>query len=208
MISSYTQLLARRYQGKLDEDADEFIGYAVDGAQRMQRLIQDLLAYSRVGTRGTPVAPVDLAALVDQVVGDLGAAIAESGASVTHGPLPTVVGDPTQLRQLVQNLLGNALKYRRPGVAPVVRVDAAPEGATWHVTVRDNGIGIAPADAERVFGLFQRLHTQAAYAGTGLGLAVCQKIVERHGGRIWLESGEGAGTTFHVTLPAGGAAPP
>jgi PAS domain S-box-containing protein len=206
MVASYTQLLARRYRGRLDEDADEFIGYAVDGAQRMQQLIQDLLAYSRVGTRGRDPEPVDCAAIVDGTIGDLGAAIAESGATVERGPLPIVNADPTQLRQLFQNLVGNALKYRRPDAAPIVRIDAGREGDGWRFTVRDNGIGIAPEYAERVFVIFQRLHTQAEYSGTGIGLAICKKIVERHGGRIWVESEPGAGSAFHFTLPAGVAA--
>jgi PAS domain S-box-containing protein len=201
MVASYTQLLARRYRGKLDDDADEFIGYAVDGAQRMQRLIQDLLAYSRVGTRGHAFEPVDCAAIVAQVVGDLRAAIAESAATVEPGVLPMVNADPTQLRQLFQNLIGNALKYRRPDVDPVVRITATRAGARWAFAVADNGIGIAPEYAERVFVIFQRLHTQAEYAGTGIGLAICKKIVERHGGRIRVEPTPGGGATFRFTLP-------
>jgi PAS domain S-box-containing protein len=209
MVASYTQLLARRYRGRLDDDADEFIAYAVDGAQRMQQLIQDLLAYSRVGTRGRAFAPVDCAAVVDRAVGDLGGAVAESGAVVTRDDLPSVLADPTQLRQLFQNLIGNALKYR--GAAPPrVHVSAAREaaraGEAWHFAVRDNGIGIAPAYAERIFAVFQRLHTQAEYPGTGIGLAICRKIVERHGGRIWVASTPGAGATFHFTLPVRRAA--
>ncbi|MFN8536507.1 MAG: PAS domain S-box protein [Thermomicrobiales bacterium] len=207
MVASYTQLLARRYRGKLDADADEFIGYAVDGALRMQQLIRDLLEYSRVGTRGRAFAPVDTAAVVDRVLGDLGAALAESGGVVERDELPTVAGDSSQLRQLFQNLIGNALKYRRPGVAPEVRIAAAREGEWWLFRVRDNGIGIAPEHAERVFGLFQRLHTREEYAGTGLGLAICKRIVERHGGRIWVESEPGEGATFRFTLPAAGIDP-
>jgi PAS domain S-box-containing protein len=200
MVASYTQLLARRYRGKLDEDADEFIGYAVNGANRMQQLIRDLLEYSRVGTRGGAFAPVACGEIVEQVLGDLAAAIEETGATVVAGALPTVRGDRSQLRQLFQNLVENALKYRS-AAPPVVSIAASPEGETWHFTVRDNGIGIAPEYAERIFVIFQRLHTQAEYPGTGIGLAVCQRIVERHGGRIWVESAAGEGATFHFTLP-------
>jgi PAS domain S-box-containing protein len=209
MVASYTQLLARRYRGKLDEDADEFIGFAVDGARRMQELINDLLAYSRVGTRALQVEAVDTAGLVDQVVTDLAAAVEESSATVSRDPLPIVRGDPTQLRQLFQNLLANAVKFRgeRP---PEVQVTAERQRGAWVFAVRDNGIGIEPQYLERIFVLFQRLHTRVEYPGTGIGLAICKKIVERHGGRIWVESEPGRGTTFWFTLPAepppGGAA--
>jgi PAS domain S-box-containing protein len=200
MVASYTQLLARRYRGKLDEDADEFIGYAVSGANRMQQLIRDLLEYSRVGTRGGAFELVDCGEIVAQVLGDLAAAIGETDATVVTGALPTVRADRSQLRQLFQNLIGNALKYRSDA-PPVVRIDADRKGDEWHFTVRDNGIGIAPEYAERIFVVFQRLHTQAEYPGTGIGLAICKRIVERHGGRIWVESVAGEGTTFHFTLP-------
>jgi PAS domain S-box-containing protein len=208
MVASYTQLLARRYQGKLDEDADEFIGFAVDGARRMQDLINDLLAYSRVGTRTLQVDAVDTGRLVDGVVADLAGAIEDSGGTVARDPLPIVRGDPTQLRQLFQNLLANAVKFRgeRP---PEVRVTAESRAGSWAFAVRDNGIGIEPQYLERIFVLFQRLHTRVEYPGTGIGLAICKKIVERHGGRIWVESEPGRGTTFWFTLPAeprGGAA--
>jgi PAS domain S-box-containing protein len=202
MVASYTQLLARRYRGKLDADADEFIGYAVDGANRMQRLIRDLLEYSRVGTRGGAFAPTAADEVIDQIVRDLGTAIAESGATLTRGPLPVVNADPSQLRQLFQNLIENAIKYRRPEAAPQIAIVAERDGALWRFAITDNGIGIAPEYAERVFVIFQRLHTQAEYGGTGIGLAICKKIVERHGGRIWIESQPGAGTTFQFTLPA------
>ncbi len=202
MVASYTQLLARRYRGQLDQDADEFIGFAVDGVIRMQDLINDLLAYSRVGTRALQVDTVDTGRLLDQVVGDLAAAIEESSATVSHGPLPTLPGDPTQLKQLFQNLLANAIKFRgeRP---PEVQVTAERQGDAWVFAVRDNGIGIEPEYRERIFVLFQRLHTRAEYPGTGIGLAICKKIVERRGGRIWVESEPGQGTTFRFTLPAG-----
>jgi light-regulated signal transduction histidine kinase (bacteriophytochrome) len=202
MVASYTQLLQRRYRGRLDDDADEFIAYAVDGATRMQQLIQDLLAYSRVGTRGRPFEPVDTAALVDGVLADLGARLAETGGVVERGDLPVVVADPLQLRQVFQNLIDNALKYHGAD-PPRVAIAAERAGAEWRFAVRDNGIGVAPEYVERVFGLFQRLHTQADYPGTGIGLALCQKIVARHGGRIWLESAPGRGATFFFTLPAG-----
>ncbi len=201
MVASYTQLLARRYQGKLDEDADEFIGFAVDGARRMQELINDLLTYSRVGTRAPQLESVDVGQMVDQVVSDLAAAIEESGASVTHDDLPTLQADPTQLRQLFQNLIANAIKFHRPGQAPSVQVFAAREDRAWNFSVTDNGIGIEPQYLDRIFVLFQRLHTRADYPGTGIGLAICKKIVERHGGRIRVESEPGVGTTFQFTLP-------
>jgi PAS domain S-box-containing protein len=201
MVSSFTQLLARRYQGKLGEDADEFIGFAVDGAQRMQELINDLLTYSRVGTRGLELQAVDLTQVVDQVVTDLAAAIAEAQASVTRDTLPTVLGDPIQLRQLFQNLIANGIKFRRPGQPPLVHVSAIQAGGAWQFSVSDNGIGIEPQYQERIFALFQRLHSRAEYPGTGIGLAICKKIVERHGGQIRVDSEPGRGTTCVVRLP-------
>ncbi len=203
MVASYTQLLARRYQGKLDEDADEFIGFAVDGATRMQALINDLLAYSRVGTRGRPFEATKTADIVDRVTADLDVAIKEAGATITRGPLPIVMGDAVQLGQLFQNLISNAIKFReeRP---PVVRINAEREGSAWRFSVQDNGIGIEPEYAERIFVIFQRLHSRAEYPGTGIGLAICKKIVERHGGHIWVESPPGEGTTFHFTIPSRG----
>jgi PAS domain S-box-containing protein len=201
MVSSFTQLLARRYQGKLGEDADEFIGFAVDGAQRMQELINDLLTYSRVGTRGLELQAVDLSQVVDQVVTDLAAATAEAQASVTRDTLPTVLGDPIQLRQLFQNLIANGIKFRRPGQPPLVHVSAIQAGGAWQFSVSDNGIGIEPQYQERIFALFQRLHSRAEYPGTGIGLAICKKIVERHGGQIRVDSEPGRGTTCVVRLP-------
>jgi PAS domain S-box-containing protein len=200
-ISSYLQLLHRRYKGKeLDDNAEEFITFAVDGAKRMQALIQDLLAYSRVGKRDTAFAPTDCGTLAAEVVAALQATIVEKGAVVEHDALPIVLGDASQLRQLLQNLVGNALKFCKE--APVIRISAQPHGEQWQFTVRDNGIGIDPAHAERVFIIFQRLHTREEYEGTGIGLALCRKIVERHGGRIWVESRPGQGAAFHFMLPA------
>jgi PAS domain S-box-containing protein len=205
MVASYTQLLARRYTGKLDEDADEFIGFAVDGARRMQELINDLLTYSRVGTRPLQPEAVDTNQLVDQVVNDLTAAIADSHASVLRNELPMVQGDPTQLRQLFQNLIANGIKFHRPSTEPQVQVSAARENGAWTFSVRDNGIGIEPQYQERIFALFQRLHTRADYPGTGIGLAICKKIVERHGGQIRVDSAPGRGTTFLFSLPVAAA---
>src|SRR5581483_3056470 len=171
----------------LGEDADEFIGYAVDGATRMQALINDLLTYARIGTQARDPEPTDTGAIVDLVISDLSAAIAEASATVTHGPLPTVEADPTQLGQLFQNLISNAVKFRgeRP---PVVEITAERAGEDWRFAVRDNGIGIAPEYLDRIFVIFRRLHGRTEYPGTGIGLAICKKIVERHGGRIWVES--------------------
>ena len=200
MVSSYTQLLARRYKGKLDEDADEFINYAVDGAVRMQRLINDLLMYSRVGTRGREMAPTDTGAVFEAARANLKVAIEESGAEVSSAPLPTVMGDAMQLIQLFQNLVGNAIKFRGEGTLKV-HVGAERREGEWLFSVSDNGIGIEPQYAERIFKIFQRLHTKTEYEGTGIGLAVCKRIVERHGGRIWVESEPGEGSIFYFTLP-------
>ena len=211
MVASYTQLLARRYRGKLDDDADEFISFAVDGVTRMQALINDLLAYSRVGTREVAVETTDVEAVLGRVLSSLGPAIAEAGAGVTHDPLPAVAADAVQIGQLLQNLVGNAIKFRG-AEAPHVHVGAERGAGEWLFSVRDNGIGIAPEYQERIFIIFQRLHSRAEYPGTGIGLAICKKIVERHGGRIWLESEPGAGTRFFFTIPdqptAGGGSRP
>jgi len=205
MVASYTQLLSRRYKGKLGPEADEFIHFAVDGAQRMQILINDLLAYSRVGTRGKPFEPVNMNEIMAVVKANLKVAIEESAAEiVVHGELPTIDGDRTQLVQLMQNLVGNAIKFRRPDQPVRVEVGATRDDAhadAYHFTVKDNGIGIDPEHHERIFVIFQRLHTREHYQGTGIGLAVCRKIVERHEGKIWVESREGEGSTFHFTIP-------
>ena len=200
MVSSYTQLLARRYKDRLEGDALEFIAYAVDGATRMQQLINDLLAYSRVGTRGKAFAPTAVDDVVERAIGNLRATVDESHAEVTCDPLPTVMADGGQLVQLFQNLVGNAIKYRGEE-PPRVHVSAAREVGDWHFVVRDNGIGIDPQYAERIFEIFQRLHTREKYSGTGIGLAICRKIVDRHRGRIWVESQAGMGATFHFTIP-------
>jgi PAS domain S-box-containing protein len=200
MITGYTQLLARRYRGKLDQDGDEYINYAVDGAKRMQILINDLLAYSRVGTRANQFALTDCEAILNTTLTNLQVAIQESGATVSHDPLPTVACDAGQIGQLMQNLIGNAIKYRN-SKAPEIRVECRQEDSYWLFSVADNGIGIDPQYAERIFVIFQRLHTREEYPGTGIGLAVCKKIVERHGGRIWVQSELGNGSIFYFTLP-------
>lgn len=207
MVSSFTQLLARRYQGKLDKDADEFIAYAVDGASRMQRMINDLLTYSRVGTRGKELQPTDGEAVFEQAVANLQMAIEETGATVTHNSLPTVLADESQLVQLFQNLLGNAIKFHGQE-PPRVHISAEQKGKEWVFSVGDNGIGIDQQHLERVFIIFQRLHAQTEYPGTGIGLAICIKIVERHGGRIWVESEPGKGSIFYFTMPAKGSNKP
>ena len=201
MVASYTQLLARRYTDRLDSDANEFIGYAVDGASRMQKLLNDLLMYSRVGTRGKSLEPTDCGVILQQSLQNLKIVVEEAGALVTHDPLPAVMGDPVQLTQVFQNLIANAIKFRRDE-RPRVHVSAAPDGEMWRLAVQDNGIGVLPEYFERIFVVFQRLHAYGEYPGTGIGLAVCKKIVERHGGRIWLESTPGAGSTFFFTMPA------
>ncbi len=192
MVASYTQLLGRRYQGKLDEDADEFIGYAVDGATRMQQLITDLLAFSRVGTRGKPPAPMESSAAVEEALANLAVAVEESRAEISVDPLPAIVGDRGQIVQLFQNLIGNAIKFHG-AEAPRVQVSARMEDGEWVFLVADNGIGIEPQYFERIFVIFQRLQGRQEYPGTGIGLALCKKIVVRHDGRIWVESEAGRG---------------
>ena len=204
MVASYTQLLAKRYKGKLDSDADEFIAFAVDGATRMQRLIQDLLAYSRVGTRGMNLADTSTEEVLEHALTNLRGAIEESGAKVTHDPLPTLVADKLQLTQLFQNVIGNAIKYhgKEP---PTVHVAAHKNGGKdWIFSMRDNGIGIAPEYFDKIFVMFQRLHGREEFSGTGIGLTVCKKIAERHGGRMWVESIPGSGSIFYFAIPEGG----
>ena len=204
MVASYTQLLSKRYKGKLDSDADEFIAFAVDGANRMQRLIRDLLAYSRVGTKGKDFGNISSEEALEQATTNLRGAIEESGALVTHDPLPTVLADEGQLVQLFQNLVGNAIKYRNPGVPQIHISSAKSDGKSgetkWSFSVKDNGLGIESKYFEKIFGLFQRLHKREEFAGTGIGLAICKKIVERHGGSISVESQPGQGSTFRFAL--------
>jgi PAS domain S-box-containing protein len=204
MVASYTQLLSRRYKGMLDADADEFIAFAVDGASRMQRLIQDLLAYSRVGTKGKDLLDTSGEEALQQALINLRGAIEEKGALVTHDPLPTVLADEVQLVQLFQNLVGNAIKYQRPGI-PKVHISAARNGGNkWTFSVKDNGLGIDPQYFEKIFGMFQRLHKREEFAGTGIGLAICKKIVERHNSSISVESEPGQGSTFRFALAGSG----
>jgi light-regulated signal transduction histidine kinase (bacteriophytochrome) len=202
MVSSYTQLLGKRYKGKLGADADDFIAFAVDGAGRMQQLIQDLLAYSRVSTRDFDRNPVSLKTPLGYATDNLRITVKEAGAVVAHDDLPTVPADEQQLIRLFQNLLSNAIKFRGEE-PPLIHVSAKQMDHEWVVAVRDNGIGIDPQYTDRIFVIFQRLHNRAEYPGTGIGLAICKKIVERHGGRIWVESELGKGTTFFFTLPDG-----
>jgi len=202
MVSSYTQLLAKRYDGQLDEDAREFIHYAVDGADRMQHLIHDLLSYSRVATHGDHFAPVDTQAVLAAAIANLQIAIQESGAVVTHGPLPVLNGDRSQLMRVFQNLIANAIKFRKGDEPPSVHVSCERRDGHWCFAVQDNGIGIDRQYFERIFVIFQRLHTREEYPGTGLGLALCQRIVVRHGGEMWVESEVGQGTTFFFTIPS------
>jgi PAS domain S-box-containing protein len=199
MVVLYTQLLAKRYRGKLDAEADEFIGYAVDGAKRMVQLTNDLLAYSRVSSRGQEFEPTDCEAVLKLALTNLQAAVQESGVVVTHDPLPTVTADRVQLGQLFQNLISNAIKFHGE-VSPCIHVSAKPKGKEWVFSVEDNGIGIEPQYTERIFAIFQRLHSPKDYSGTGIGLAICKKIVECHGGRVWVESQPGQGATFYFTL--------
>ncbi|MDX6657392.1 MAG: hypothetical protein QOH62_2185 [Solirubrobacteraceae bacterium] len=203
MITSYLQLLERRYGGRLDETADEFIHYAVDGADRMKALIDDLLRYSRIGSVEVARSPVDADAVLEGVLRSLEGAILESGATVTHGPLGTVLGDATQIGQLLQNLVANAIKFGRPDVPGEVHVARIAERGDWHIAVRDNGIGIEACHAERIFKMFGRLHGREEYEGTGIGLAICRRIADRHAGRIWVESTPGSGSAFHVSIPDG-----
>jgi PAS domain S-box-containing protein len=200
-VVSFSQLLSRRYQGKLNSDADEYIGYIVDGGKRMQSLVQDLLEYSRVHTRGQAFVPVDTNHLVDRVIQNLYTQISESNAVIRSGTLPIVNADPTQISLIFQNLLANAIKFRKTDVQPHIDISAEKVGDVWKFAIKDNGIGIDPAFYDRIFVIFQRLHTLDKYPGTGVGLAIVKKIIERHGGQIWVESEVGKGSTFYFTLP-------
>lgn len=201
-VSNFSQLLAKRYKGELDAKADQFIGFIVDGATRMQQMIDDLLAYSRVSTRAKPFELTSCETIFNQAMTNLKAAIEESGAIVTHDPLPTIMADASQMVQLFQNLLSNAIKFQKE--KPRITVSAVQSGNEWFFSVQDNGIGIAPEFMEHIFKMFQREHASAQYPGTGVGLAICKKIVERHGGRIWVKSEQGKGSTFYFTIPERG----
>lgn len=201
MVASYVQLLEKRYKGQLGQDADDFIHYAVDGAHRMQNLINDLLAYSRVETKGRAFKAVDCEVVMRHVLANLQTAIQESEAVVTHDALPTIMADPTQMAQLMQNLLGNAIKFRDPDRAPNIHVGVERQKEDWVFSVRDNGIGIDPKYRDKIFLIFQRLHNKTKYPGTGIGLSICKKIVERHGGKIWVDSVPGESTTFIFKIP-------
>ena len=200
MVVSYLELLVDRSKDRLDAESREFIGYAVDGAHRMQALIDDLLAYARVGNRGQAFERVDCEKVFHSVLANLKVTVEESGAVIEHGQLPVVNGDPVQLTQVFQNLITNAIKFHGPA-PPRIFVGSRRSNGEWIIQVKDNGIGIDPKDFDRIFVLFQRLHTRREYPGTGMGLAICKKIIERHGGRIWVESKSREGTTFYFTLP-------
>ena len=202
MVSSYTQLVLRRYGERLDGDAREFMNYVVEGAARMKQLIEDLLVYSRVGTRGKDFQPVDVEVPLRNALTNLRKSIEEASAAITWDPLPAAAGDDTQLAQLFQNLIGNALKFRSTSV-PRIHISSKENEQGWEVAVTDNGIGIEPQYYERIFMVFQRLHNKTEYPGTGIGLAICKKVVERHGGRIWVESKPGEGSSFRFTIPKG-----
>jgi light-regulated signal transduction histidine kinase (bacteriophytochrome) len=200
MVAAYTQLLSERYRGKLDEQADKYIHYAVDGATRMQTLIQDLLSYSRAGRQGTELTPIDTSITVKSALSNLTAAVQESGAVVNIEALPKVLANGPQLQQVFQNLIGNALKFRGAD-APIVNISAQQQNGEYIFAVADNGIGISQG-AERIFTIFQRLHTREEYPGNGIGLAICKRIIERQGGKIWIEPHSGPGTTFKFSLQA------
>jgi len=199
MVSSYTQLLAQHYEGRLDEKAKKFMNYAVDGAVRMQRLINHLLTYSRIGTQGKPLETTDTHAMLGEAIRNLATLIEEKHAIITNDALPTVMADASHLMQVFQNLISNAIKFQGENV-PHIHVSAQDKGLEWVFSIRDNGIGIEKQYADRVFVIFQRLHTRQEYPGTGIGLAVCKRIVERHGGRIWFESEPSKGSAFLFTM--------
>jgi light-regulated signal transduction histidine kinase (bacteriophytochrome) len=198
-VGGFASLLKQQLKDRLDADGQKYIGHVVEGAERMQALINDLLTYSRVGSRGGARTPVDMKQALDDAVGNLSAAIEENRAVIRSDPLPTIAADPSQMVQLLQNLVGNAIKFHGPR-APDIHIGARREKDAWVFSVRDNGIGIEPKYHDRIFLIFQRLHSRLEYPGTGIGLAVCKKIVERHSGRIWFESQPGEGTTFFFTI--------
>jgi PAS domain S-box-containing protein len=203
MVTSFVQLLAKRYKGKLDTDADEFIAFAVDGANRMKELINDLLTYSRVSTESKEFKATDCMNVINHVITSLGLSIRESGAIITYDVLPIVMADSLQLVQLFQNLINNAIKFHSEK-QPKIHIGVERRQNEWQFYVKDNGIGIDLEYFERIFLIFQRLHSKDKYQGTGIGLAICKKVVEQHGGRIWVESEPGKGATFYFTIPIGG----
>ena len=200
MVASYTQLLEKRYKDKLDTDAKEFIHFAVDGALRMQKLINDLLSYSLVSTRQKPVKPTDCNSVLGQVIANLSVTIEQNNDIITNDDLPTVMADESQMQELFKNLVGNAIKFRSVH-APRVHISAKQNGNKWLFSVQDNGLGIDPQYKDKIFLIFQRLHSKEEYPGTGIGLALCKRIVEHHGGKIWFDSDVGKGSTFYFTLP-------
>ena len=204
MVTLFLELLRAKYKGQLDQQAQEYIAYAYDGAVRMSALIKDLLAYSRTGSDGINPAPLDLQSVLEYVKANLKVSIEESNAVITADPLPTVTADVAQMRQLFQNLVGNALKFRAEGRRPEIHIGVTQKANEWVFQVKDNGIGISPEQTNRVFVIFQRLHSREKYPGSGIGLTISKKIVERHGGRIWVESTVGEGSTFYFTLPISG----
>jgi len=203
VVAGFVNLLAKRYKGKLDEKADEFIESAINGTKRMQVLIKDLLDYSRVGSTDKSFQPTDCLSVLDKAVFNLQIALKESGAVITRDDLPTVMADSSQLIRLFQNLISNAIKFRGKE-APKIHISAKQKEEEWIFSFKDNGIGIDPKFSDQIFVMFQRLHTKKEYPGTGIGLATCKKIIERHGGRIWVESEPGKGSTFYFSIPARG----
>ncbi len=200
MVSSFTQLLEKRYKGQLDEDADEYIDFIIDGAQRMRDLIDDLLAFSRLNTETEEFKETNLETVLNEVLTTFNSSIGENDVLITHNNLPTVMADPTQINQLFQNLLSNAIKFRG-NRSPKIHLDAEELEDDWKISISDNGIGISPLNQKKIFNVFTRLHTRQEYEGTGIGLSICKKIVQRHGGRIWVESEKGKGSTFYFILP-------
>jgi PAS domain S-box-containing protein len=200
VIGGFVRLFAKRYKGKLDSQADEFIWHTVEGVKRMENLIKDLLAYSQIGTKGQDFKPSDCSLVIKEALANLQTAIGESNAKITCGVLPIVMADTSQLSRLFQNVIGNAIKFHGKKM-PKIHVSAERKANEWVFSVKDNGIGIDPKDAGRIFIIFQRLHSREEYPGTGIGLAICKRIVERHSGRIWVKSEPGKGSTFYFTIP-------
>ncbi|MGE5498007.1 MAG: sensor histidine kinase, partial [Syntrophothermus sp.] len=200
MLTNFSKLLASKYEGRLDTQADEYIGFITDGARRMQDLIRDLLTFARITTQPSPFAQADLNKIIQDILNDLNPYIAEGSVDVQCGNMPVIIADPTQMKQLFQNLISNGIKFRK-NENPVIRIQSVRGENEWVFSVSDNGIGIDREYFERIFIIFQRLHTRDEYPGTGIGLSICKRIVERHGGRIWVESEAGKGTAFYFTIP-------